>query len=97
MELCNRNSCHARFNSDAAIPIAKQFALLSSFFPSLINTHSVMAKVLDCSLKVCKFELRSCYYVHFPTNLGGDIEPHGPGDLGSITSRVIPKTKKNGT
>ena len=27
-----------------------------------------MAKVLDCSLELSKFELQSCYYVHFQTN-----------------------------
>ena len=31
-------------------------------------------------------------------NLQNDFElPYGPGDLGSIPDRVIPKTLKNGT
>ena len=32
------------------------------------SLHGVMAKVLDCSLKVSEFKLQSCYYVHIWTN-----------------------------
>ena len=31
-----------------------------------------MAKVLDCSLKVRKFKLQSCYNAHFFTNTLGE-------------------------
>ena len=29
------------------------------------SLHGIMAKMLDCDLKVSKFELKLCYYVHF--------------------------------
>ena len=36
----------------------------------------VMAKVLDCSLKLSKLEFQSCYYIHFQINtFGKSIEP----------------------
>ena len=31
----------------------------------------IMSKVLNCSLKVSKFELQSCHYIHFCTNTLG--------------------------
>ena len=33
------------------------------------NLCGVMAKVLDCNLKVRKFEFQSCYFVLFQTNI----------------------------
>ena len=30
--------------------------------------RDVMAKVMDCGLEVCEFELQSRFYVHFQTN-----------------------------
>ena len=32
------------------------------------SSHGVMAKVLDCGLKVNKFRLQSCCYIYFQTN-----------------------------
>ena len=32
------------------------------------SPHSIMANMLDCGLKVSKFEVLLCYYVHFWTN-----------------------------
>ena len=38
-----------------------------------------MAKVQNCSLEVSKFELQSTYYVHFQTNIMGEMyEPSYP-------------------
>ena len=34
----------------------------------LTSPHGIVVKVLDCSLKVNKFKLQSCYYVPFQTN-----------------------------
>ena len=35
------------------------------------SPHSVMAKVLDCNLKVSKFKLQSSYHIHFRANILG--------------------------
>ena len=35
------------------------------------SLHCVVAKVLDCSFEVSKFEFHSRYYVHFRTNILG--------------------------
>ena len=35
------------------------------------SPRGVMAKVLDYILEVSEFELQSCYYVHFRTNITG--------------------------
>ena len=65
-----------------------------------------MVKAMDCGIVVNEFELQSRYYVHFRTNtLGKGMNPfispvmglvfaNGPGDMGSIPGRVIPKTLK---
>ena len=37
------------------------------FFPVLYG--GVMAKVLECGLEISEFQLQSCYYVHFRTNI----------------------------
>ena len=44
-----------------------------------------MAKVLDCSVEVCEFELQLRYYIHFWNNaLGKDISLLIPPAMGSI-------------
>ena len=32
------------------------------------SSHGMMAKVVDCGIKVSEFKLKSNYYVHFQTN-----------------------------
>ena len=41
----------------------------STTWSSRDNVDSVMAKMLDCGLKVSKFKLQLCNYVHFLTNI----------------------------
>ena len=39
----------------------------------------VMAKVMDCGLKVGQFKLQWCYYIHFQiNNLGKNMNPSIP-------------------
>ena len=55
----------------------------------------VVANDLDCGLEVNVFKLQSRYYVHFRAKIlrkGMKVFANGPGDLGSIPGRVIPKT-----
>ena len=53
--------------------------------------RGVMAKVLDCNLKVSEFELQACYYVHFRTNtLGEGINPFlSPLAIGEIETLLL--------
>ena len=48
--------------------------------------------------KLCKFYLRlyiySIIYIYITIGLGVRVFANGPGDLGSIPGRVIPKTQK---
>ena len=42
----------------------------------LLFLCGVMAKVLDCEIVVCEFNLQSGYYVHYQTNIvGKGIKP----------------------
>ena len=35
------------------------------------SPYDIMAQELDCGLKVSKFKLQSCYYIHFWTSTIG--------------------------
>ena len=67
--------------------------------------RGVMVIAIDCGVVVREFILQSRYYVHFRANTHGKgmnplilpavrVFANGPGDLGSIPGRVIPKTLK---
>ena len=46
-------------------------------FKVKLETHHIMAKVSECSLKISEFELKSCYYINFWTNtFGKGMNPH---------------------
>ena len=44
-----------------------------TFIPTCtwVNLRGVVANVMNCSLKVSKFELQSRYYIHFQINTRG--------------------------
>ena len=47
------------------------------------QTHGVVANVLDCDITVSEFEIESCYYDHFWTNIfGKDMTPIIPPAMG---------------
>ena len=47
------------------LSIFLSFFLSFFLFIYLSSPHRVRAEVLNCSLEINKFELQSCYYVHF--------------------------------
>ena len=52
-----------------------------------VSPHGVMAKVLDCGLKVSEFDLQSHYYVYFRINtLGKGMNPSIPTAIDWISS-----------
>ena len=76
----------------------QQSSHLFFFFSSHIEYHQrecpcgVMVKVMDCRIVVSKFELQSCYYIHFQTNtLGKGMNPPYPPSYGlnSTTSVLL--------
>ena len=67
------------------------------------SSRGVVAYVLDFDIVVSEFEIQSCQYVPFRSNVPRKgmnpslqvwVKYHHPGDLGSIPGRVIPKTLK---
>ena len=38
---------------------------------SISSRHTIVVNVLECDIIVSKFELQSCYYIHFWTNTLG--------------------------
>ena len=42
--------------------------------------HTVVANLLDCDIVISKFQLQSCYYIHFQTYLWERYQlPYPPG------------------
>ena len=55
----------------------------------ITNSWGIIAKEVDCSIGVSEFKLNSCYQL---IGQVGRAFINGPGDLGSVPGRVIPKT-----
>ena len=56
------------------------------------SVRVVVAKVLNCGLKVSEFELQSRYYVHFWSyTLGKSMNPLIPQVVGQIVSLLFYK------
>ena len=57
------------------------------------STREVVANVLDCDIRVSKFELKSLFYVHFWTNALGErneqANPHLSYGLDSVTNDLL--------
>ena len=59
---------------------SEEFKVLLHYQQSL---HGIVANMLDYNIIVSKFELQSCYRIHFQTNaLGKGIEPLYSSHLG---------------
>ena len=58
--------------------------------------HGLVVNLMGWDIVVSEFEYQLRYYVCFGSIIGMMVRvfANGPGDLGSIPGRVIPKTQK---